>query len=465
MKSSEDTSGSVNYLPLTLVVGGVQMMMTVDLVAMGVLLPSIGQDFAVSAITLSRLVSFPALVIASMMLIGGRLADIFGRRTSVSVGLAIAASGSLIAGFAPSFAVLLLGRLIFGLGAAIMIPANFSIITTAIPDGPPRHRAFGVFGMVQGLSLLVGPGLEGWLATHLGWRSAFLLTALLMATLLLFVRLIFPGGRPAVGQRFDFAGAALVVAALVALVTAISGGSGLVEGAVPRLILGGTGLVLAMLFIRSQRRANSPLLPLDAFSYSGVKPAIIAMMAAMAASSALFILPGMVMQRGMHWSAAQAGLGMLPHALSATVMGQLTGWFMGRFALSRNVQIGLALLIGGLFANGFMSAGHGYPGNVMLPMLLGAAGSIFTVMMLTAVIVGPQPSHQQGAVSALAFTCQQLGIALGSVMVLAIGGSGGDPFVSLNRAFWAAAGIALCGLLAVLWPFVPDGDSPMQSSK
>ena len=442
-----------NYLPLTLLVGGVQMIATMDIVTMGVLLSSIGRDFNVGPVMLSGLISFSALIFASMMLVGGRLADMIGQRSCIAIGLGIAAIGALIACLAPHFLVLIAGRLVYGLGAAIMVPANFSVINTAIPDGPSRHRAYGVFGMVQGMALFLGPGLGGLLAAHFGWRAVFLANAGLMLALLAASRIILPDMASTSRQRqsFDFVGAVLFVPAIIALVLAISGGSGLLVDPTVRIGVGVAGLVLFGLFLHSQTRVSSPLLPLDALHHPGVKSGIAAMLALMGASAGLFILPPLVMQRAMGWGPAQSGFGMIPHAIAVMTTGHFASWFMGRFRPYTNVLLGFMLLVSGLFANAFMDAGHGYVLNVLMPMVLGASGSIFLVITLSAVITAPQPAQQQGVIAAVTFTSQQIGISLGAVALLSVAAGAGDPYPTLNRTFLAAAGIGACGLAVILW--------------
>lgn len=441
--------GAPNYLPLTLLVGGIQMIVTMDLVTMGILLASIGSDFAVGPVMLSSLVSFSALAFASMMLVGGRLADMLGQRTCIAAGLGISAAGALVAALSPWFPLLVLGRLLYGVGAAIMIPANFSVINTAIPEGPARHRAYGVYGMVQGLALFVGPGLGGWLASEFGWRSVFLANALFILALLIASRFMLPRTRPERQERFDLTGAALFVPGIVALTLAISGGSGLLTGPLPRLAAGLAGAALLGLFGMSQRCHPSPLLPLDIFRHPGVKSGVVGMAVIMAASSALFLLPGLVMQRAMGWTPAQSGLGMLPHAAAVVMTGQMMGWLMGRFPPARLLAAAFAALIGGLLLNGFMRPDQGFVMNVMAPMLLGAAGSISLIIVLMAIITAPHPAGRQGAISAVIFTSQQIGVALGSVALLSIAASREAPFEALNLAFLAAAAIALSALLIV----------------
>jgi predicted MFS family arabinose efflux permease len=262
-------------------------------------------------------------------------------------------------------------------------------------------------------------------------------------------------------KKFDWQGALFFVPAIMLILIGLTGGAGYVSEGL-RAALVGAGVMLLLGFVRLQRSTEVPLLPLDIFHYPNVRAGLLSMAIVMAASAGLFILPSLVMQKAMGWSPAQSGMGMLPHSLTVILMGQMIGWLMGRFSLRTNVLSGLALLVSGTFLNGWMGPSGGYLFNVLVPMVLGAAGSIFTVIMLTAVVTGQQPAHQQGVVSAIAFTSQQVGIALGSVILLVVAGGGDNPFGSLNHAFLASSLMALTslGIMVAAYQFRSRADAP-----
>jgi predicted MFS family arabinose efflux permease len=132
-------------------------------------------------------------------------------------------------------------------------------------------------------------------------------------------------------------------------------------------------------------------------------------------------------------------------------MGQFIGFFLGRLSLNRNILLGFSLVICGTLLNSFMRPEGGYVLNVMLPMLVSASGAVFTIMVLTAEVTLPIEPDRQGVISALAFTCQQVGISLGAVIILAVAGAGSDPLTSYNSAFLTASAIAFLGLCASLF--------------
>lgn len=441
------------FMPLILLISASHMVLDIDLGMMGVILPSINNEFIVSAQKISGLASFYALVFASMMLVGGKCADLFGQRAIVRFGLVVFALGTLLAGFSPKFEILLIARALQGLGAAFLAPANFSIINTAIPAGSNRHLAYGVFGTLQGLSILIGPVFSGMLTSNFGWRAAYIGNFVLII-LVLFASFIVPIIKHEVEkQKFDFLGAVLFVPSILAIVLSITSGSGLITGDVTRLILLVFGLLSFGAFLMVESRTKFPLLPLDIFKHHEVLLGQVAQIANMAAMSALFILPNIVMQKVMGWSPTQSGLGMMPHAITLMVAGLSINYLMNKMTLTKNVTFSFSLLILGAFINSFMRPDGGYLYNILIPMIIGAAGGMLTVTMLMAYVSKPNKHEHQGVVSGLNFTSQQIGLSIGSVIILSIAQSGTDTLKSLNMGFLTASAIACFGLFVAvgLW--------------
>jgi MFS family permease len=429
-----------------------QMLISLDITLLGVLLPSIGKEFALGAGAQGGLLSFYALVFGGLLLVAGKCADIVGQRICCLAGLGIFGLGTILAAAAPDYGTLLAARIVQGVGAAVLVPSNFSLINTTIPDGPQRRRAYGVFGMVQGIALLLGPAGGGLLAAHFGWRAAFaavlgLVVALFIVGLELLPRR--PTARPT--ERLDVIGAAVFVPSIIALILGISGGPAAMQDTSLRFWLCSAGIAGLGAFVLIEKKASSPLLPLGLFRQLTTVTGLLGMIAVMAAASALFLLPNLVMQRVMGWSPAQSGLGMIPHAVATIGMGQLIGYLLGKLTLNRNILLGFSLLICGTLLNSFMRPGGGYLFNVMLPMLFSASGSVLTIMALTAEVTLPIEPERQGVISALAFTCQQIGISLGAVVILAVANAGDDLLASYGSAFLTASALAFSGLCASLF--------------
>lgn len=433
---------------VSLLIGAVQMIITMDITTLGILMPSIGETFSVGKAELGGILSFGALAFACFMLVGGKLADLYGPRPCIVGGLLIVSGGAAIATLAPSFEILLGARLLYGIGSALMIPANFALLNTAIPEGAPRQRAYSIFAGVQGAAQFIGPAGGGYLAELYGWKAFFAANVVFILLLALACAMALPRTRPAKGS-FDFVGAVLFVPAVAMVVLALSGGSGLITSVATRLALAAAGIALFAAFFRSQRSRPVPLLPPAVHAPRGAKLLFLAMGATMAASAALFLLPGAVMQRVLGMSPGDAGLGMIPHAIAATVTGNLVGLFMARLPLRTNAMLGMSVLALGLFVNGFMQPQFSYALNVMVPMLIGAAGSIFSVIMLSALVSSLQLDENQGVAAALIFVCQQIGISLGAAGLLAVTELRSVPIEAYNLAFLTAATIALAGVVAI----------------
>ncbi|MBL8552106.1 MAG: MFS transporter [Hyphomonadaceae bacterium] len=454
-------AAGAGYWPLLALISGSQMLISIDITLLGVLLPSIGADLGIDAAAQAGILSFYALVFASLLLIAGRCADIFGQRTCCLVGLCIILVGTVLAAMSRNFETLLLARVLQGGGSAILVPANFSLINTVIPDGPQRRNAYGVFGMVQGLALLIGPAAGGALATQFGWQAAFFaVLALVVVLLAAALKLIPKRERPAAREPFDVLGALLFVPSVMALIVGLSGGPGAAQDPTVRLWLAGAGLVGLAAFALIESRVRAPLLPLDLFRRPTTITGLLGMMAVMAAAAAFFIVPNLVMQRLMGFTPGQSGLGMIPHALAGMVMGQLVGFFLGKLTLNRNILLGFTIIIAGALLYGTMQPDGGYIRNIMLPMLVAAGGSVFTIMVLTAEVTLPIEPERQGVISALAFTCQQIGISLGATIALAVAAAGDDPLAAYNRAYLTAAAIAFIGLCAALFAKALPGMAP-----
>lgn len=451
----------MNVALVSTLIGAVQMIITMDITTQGVLLPSINATFPVGPEALGGILGIEAMVFACFMMIGGKLADIHGARRCIVTGLLVVCAGAAMAMTAPTFPVLMAGRVLYGLGAALMIPANFALLNTAIPAGAQRQRAYGIFAIVQGVAQFVGPALGGYLSGTLGWRAFFGANVIFLLVLAAACRAAMPQG-VAIRQRFDLGGALLFVPAIALIVMAISGGSGTISDPLARLAMGLAGVGLMAAFLRSQNRTAAPLLPPSVHRHRGVRPLFLAMGATMAASSGLFLLPGLVMQRVLGMAPADAGLGMLPHAITAMLTGNLVGLFMARLPLRANAALGMSVLTAGLFLNGWMQPQFGYVLNVMVPMIIGASGSLFTTIMLSALISSMQAPGEQGVASALIFVCQQVGISLGSAAILAASAETAEPITAYNHAFLTAAAIAGAGLVAILAARLPrPGGAPV----
>ena len=439
-------------------VGLTFLVVTSDFSLVSVALPSIGRDLAVGPALLSLVVATSTLVYAGFLILGGRLADIYGQGRCCIAGLLLYSVGAVLVALSSDIPLLIGARALQGLGCAVLSPGSFSMLNTALPEGPIRHRGYGVFATVNGAALIVGSVVGGLVTTALGWRFAFLLNVP-FAAVAIFIGLRFvPMVRPAVmARRLDLIGAGLVTIGTAALVWGLSaagrGGTAGLEGL--GAIAGGIA-VFAIFFV-VEGKVGDPLVPPMIFRSRTIVSSTCAMICALAASAGMFMLPNMYMQRVLDFSAATSGLGMLPQALAAMIVGRFITMALARFPVRQNVLMGFAGFGCGLLLFAVLAAvfpGAGYAVNILPPLVVCGFSGLFTVMMLMGAGTLGLSHELQGLASAVAMTGQQIGLALGISLLIGVTGWGeanGIPVATtLAYAFLAASAIAGLGLLIFL---------------
>ena len=318
-----------DYRVVIWLVGLTQLVMTTDFSIVSVALPSIARDLHLTPTALAWIISAGAVPGAGLLILAGRAADIFGQRRCMLVGLTVFTVGSLGAAFAPSFAVIVVARGLQGLGGAILAPANFSLINTLVPEGPPRHRALGVFGVMQGLSLVIGLMLGGFLTTQFGWRSVFLINPVIVVLAIFLTLRAVPPAQTRVDRNVDILGAILITVGAAATLTAVSlmGRSGVTGLSAALLVIGLTAFV-GFFFVEA--RAKSPLAPLSIFGRRNFVAANLVGACLLAGVGGLFVLTSLFMQTGLKFSARDSGLGMMPYAAAVMLAGQVAPWLLAR---------------------------------------------------------------------------------------------------------------------------------------
>lgn len=447
-------------------VGLTQLVITTDFSIVAVALPSIGRQLALQPAALSWVLSAAALTGGGFLILGGRAADIFGQRSCLLVGLAVFALGSLGAAASPDLPLLIGARAFQGLGAAILAPANFSLINTLVPDGVPRRHAMGVFGLMQGASLVIGLLIGGALTTRFGWRVDFLLNppiALLAAAIAFRVVPRKAAAAEAARRGVDWLGAVLIVAAtgLVLLGVSTMGKEGLASSRAAGLLV--AGLIGFGLFFVVERRAIAPLAPPSMFGRRNFTPATVILLMHLAGIGGVFVLLNVYMQTGLKMSALRSGLGMMPYAAAVMAAGQAAAPIMARVP-QRLITFGAFGLYGlGLFLLAILSAEPNYWIAIALGSVVTAFGATTAFMALMADATSDIPEAQQGAASAVLFTAQQIGIPLGATVALSVLGvtaAGGlaafrDAYFVMAAVIFVALAIGLATLRRA--PALPAG--------
>ncbi|WP_262380639.1 MFS transporter [Nonomuraea sp. PA05] len=391
----------------------------IDVAMLNVALPSIRADLGLSTGMLSGVVSAYVLGYGGFMLLGGRAADLLGRRRMFLLWLVVFLLFSGLGGFATEGWMLLVARFVTGVAAAFMTPAGLSLITTSFPEGPQRNRALLVYAGTAAGGFALGLVIGG-LLTAIGWRWVFFApVALALVILLAAIPLIRDQGAPPAAGGFDVAGAVSITGAMMLLVYGVVRLEHLSDG--PLLTIGAfaAGLALLALFVAVERRSASPLVRLGILRS---RPLVRANVMAALLTASFFgfqFLVTLYLQELRGWSAVQTGLAMLAAAADVVLAPVLTPWLVNRFG---NARVVLGGLLSGLLAYAlFLGVGLDWTYAAMLPsMLLLGLMFAFVYGPLTIVATDGIAEHEQGLAGGLINSSFQFGAALGLSMVTAV---------------------------------------------
>jgi EmrB/QacA subfamily drug resistance transporter len=375
------------------------LLLVLDITLTNVALPTIQQALATTTQDLQWVVNADALAAGGLLLLGGRLADRLGRRRVFLAGMTVFALGSLLGGLAPSVGWLVAARGLQGLGAARTGPAALSIITTTFPEGPQRNRAVGLWSAVAAAGGALGMLVGGLLTTYAGWRWV-LFVNVPIALLVLAATPRLPGRS---GARTDVAGA-LTLLALVSATTLVPD-HGWTAAQTLGSFLAAALLLAAFLLIEACHRA--PLVPLGSFRRRRLTGAVtVGLLVGAGLTAAPIFFLTLYLQQVLGFTAVQAGLGSLPLALAVIAATQQATRLIGTLGARR-------LAAGGLLLAGRIHPGGSYPAEVLGPLLLQGLGMGLVFMPVMVSAVAGVPPADQGLVSGLPQTTQQLGVALG----------------------------------------------------
>jgi EmrB/QacA subfamily drug resistance transporter len=440
----------------------VQFMVVLDIAIVNVALPSIKVDLGFSQDNLQWVISAYALVFGGFLLLGGRAADLLGRRRIFLVGLVIFTVASLLAGLAWSEASLIGARLLQGLGAAIISPAALSILSTTFREGRERNVALGVWGAVGGFGAAAGVLLGGVLTETLSWSWIFFVNVPVGAAALVVAPFLLHESRDARVSSFDLPGAVLVTAGLSSLVYAITraGTDGWL--ATPTVAFFTASVVLLVAFVGWEIRHPEPLMRLGIFRISTVTGANVAGFILGTALFAMFLMLTLYMQQVLGYSAMQSGVAYLAVAGTAIIWSAVAAQLVTRVGVKPVLVTGMTALTVGLVYFTQVSVGGSYLGDLLPGFLVVGLGIGFAFVPISiAALAGVQPA-EAGLASGLINTSQQIGGALGIAALSTIATSHTDDALAsgtplpnalvdgFTAAFVAGAIIAALGIVASL---------------
>jgi MFS transporter, DHA2 family, methylenomycin A resistance protein len=408
----------------------------------------IGAYFHASVGALQWVVDGYNLTYAVLLLTGGLLADLMGRRLIFIVGAAIFTAASLVAAFSPSIGVLIGARTIAGVGAALLIPASLAIVRVIWRDSRERGRALGIWAACNGVALAIGPTLGGVLIQRFGWRSIFLVVVPVSLAAIVLAPLTLPESSDPHGRSFDTPGQTLGAMGLGAVAFAAIEAHASVW---PALVACAAAIVCIALFIRTQRRVgHAALVPLELFSskpFSAASVATTAMTFGM--YGVIFLLP-LTWQSARGLGATAAGIALIPMALVFVLVSPFSGKLSERLGVRFMTAGGVAVVGAGLVLIG-LTAGRQSLVCAEIGLALTGVGMGLATGPLMGEAVGAVPAARSGTASALINVARMVGAtvgvaALGAVYAAFEGGQEGLRFAMLIGGLAQLSGAAYAWL-------------------
>jgi EmrB/QacA subfamily drug resistance transporter len=449
-------------MPALVLLCAAQFMVILDITVVNVALPSIGAELHFDLGDLQWVVTAYTLAFGGLLLLGGRAADLLGRRRIFLAGLTVFTGASLASGLAGSQEALLASRAGQGVGAAMLSPAALSLISAVFPEGRERHRALAAWAAVGAGGAAVGVLVGGALTEAFGWEAIFLVNVPVGIAVAIAALRVLPAAPPAAARRLDVAGAALVTSSLVALIYALVDAD--TAGWTSAQTLGLFALAAAGIaaFVAVEARVRHPLVPLGVFRRRATVTALVLMMAGMGAMVAGFFFSSLYLQRVLGHSALRTGLEFLPVALATVAAAHVGGRLVSRVGAKPVLASGLTIAAAGALLLSGLSPDGTYVGDVLPGFVVLAVGGGLAAPATFITAMSGAGHHDAGLVSGLTTTSHEIGIALVLSVLSTIAASqvGGGTLetaadaaqltAGFGDAFRGAAAIALGGALLAL---------------
>jgi EmrB/QacA subfamily drug resistance transporter len=441
----------------------VQFMVVLDIAIVNVALPSIQTDLGFSQENLQWVISAYALLFGGFLLLGGRAADLLGRRRIFFVGLVVFTVASLLSGLAWSEGALIASRGLQGLGAAIISPAALSILMTTFAQGKERNTALGAWGAVGAFGAVAGVLLGGVLTDALSWQWIFFVNVPVGLAALAITPLLISESRDPNARSFDVPGAVLVTSGLVVLVYAITQANDFGWGSAKTIGLFAASAALIAGFLGWEARSKDPLMPFSIFRLRTLVGANVAALILGTAMFGMFLMLTLYMQQVLGYSPMRTGVAYLAVAGTAIVWSALAAQLVTRIGVKPVLVVGMTALTAGLVYFTQVSVGGSYLGDLLPGFLLISVGIGFSFVPISIAALAGVKDSEAGLASGLFNTSQQIGGALGIAALSSIATSTTNNEVSsgtvLNLALtdgfrgafvWGAA-VALVGILVSLF--------------
>jgi EmrB/QacA subfamily drug resistance transporter len=423
-----------------------------DITAVNVGLPSIGRELHAGISGLQWTVDAYTVVLASLLLFSGSMADRLGRKRTFVAGLGVFTTASLLCSVAPSVEALVAFRVLQAVGASMMNPVAMSIITNVFTDPRERAQAVGVWGALFGISMALGPVVGGALVSSVGWRAIFLINLPVGIAVAAMTRHVVPADieRPR-WRGLDLRGAVLATGGLGAVVFAISRAADAGWTSGQTLGISAAGVVVLLVFGALELRTANPLLKVERLGERAVGGGMLMMLAVSAVLFGSFLLSSIYMQEVLASSALVTGLAFLPMALAVGAGAHVGGHVIGHGGVRAPMAFALAVASGGLLLLSGVDASGSYVGDLLPGMLITGIGLGVALVAVATSVLTDAADDETGMLSGLNTTGHEIGGSLGVAVLISVataaGGSspaGGSAAVAagIGDAFQVAGGIA-----------------------
>jgi EmrB/QacA subfamily drug resistance transporter len=447
-----------------------QFMVVLDIAIVNVALPSIQQDLGIDQSTLQWVVIAYGLMLGGFLLLGGRMADLLGRRRMLLTGLILFSSASLLAGVAGSAGLLIGARALQGFGAALLPPAALSILAVNFAEGAERNRAFGIFGATAGISASVGVIASGLLTDGPGWRWVFFINVpvgvLLIAMAAIFLAVDARDRRGS--ERFDAAGAVTVTGGLLLLVYALNRGADFGWSSGSTLGLFAASVAMLSAFVRIEARSRSPLVPGSAVRNRTLVAANLSAFFVFGAFFCFIFLGSLLMQQVLGYSPTRTGVSWLATSATSFVAAAITGAkLVAAVGVRRLLVAGLSLLAISALLLTRVPVGGDYVTDLLPALLLAGVGGGMAAPSAQIGALSGVTHSMTGLASGLVETMREIGGAVGvavvsTILVSRAGEIAGaaDPAArelaavnAFHAAFWVMFALAALGALTAAIAF------------
>ncbi|MFB7186049.1 DHA2 family efflux MFS transporter permease subunit [Streptomyces sp. NPDC056230] len=436
-----------------------QFLVVLDVSVVNVALPSMRSDLGMSAAGLQWVLNAYSIAFAGFMLLGGRAADIYGRKRMFLIGLGLFTAASLGGGLAQEGWQLLAARAAQGLGAAVLAPATLTLLTAAVPEGPARTKAIGTWMAVGAGGGAAGGLIGGALTDLLSWRWVLLINVPVGVLVLAGAALWLAEGRAGERRRIDLLGAVLVTAGLASVAYGIvqTEESGWTAAATLVPLLGGVAVLIA--FVAVEARTAEPLMPLRVLGARAVTSANAAMFVIGSATFSMWYFMTVYAQTVLGYTPLEAGLALMPTSLAVVLGSKCAPRVMARVGAKNLALIGTTVAAAGFGWQSTMGTDGSYLTSVCLPGVLMMTGAGLASTPLASLAITGAASGESGLVSGLVNTSRTMGGALGLAALSTVaaartaGGTGAAELTAGYALAFRTAGTVLLGglLLMALW--------------